>query len=672
MNRLALAFALLSVPFVVGGRSCHAEDTPVPAPAPAPAPEEPAFAIPAPAGMVWVDTGGKIEIGTSAEDVFKLTEKRSAEAKLELSYEAPVHEVTIQPYFFDKYEVTNAQYLHYLDAEKKTTFKTGSAGLGTLEEIASFYAYGEKSVAEEKGDKWPWSQLYELNKAALKAALPDLKSKDEFRYAAIPEDVVLTVYRRVRLPRFWFTDGDKLEGDAAPDHPVRDVSYLDAEAFAEWAGKHLPTEDEWEWAARGPQRLDHPWGNDWKEGVDEATQKRIVEARCVWNDSAPKSKKTFEPITVPAASMPEGVSWCGAHHMLGNAAEWTSTWFAPYPGWSGSTDITKNMWASYHGDFVRVIRGGGCGDRERLALRASYRNFKGVERKAPPRPENHFDYTGFRLAQFLTPGKDRLDPAIARLLKPKKVRREQVAIDRFAGAATSGIVRDPAAVENGVYVTKRSSSVLLAPLYRLSWNEKEKPLVRTVEDLKRYTENAKENRDALPVAVFHTDLTLTKVNLFDKKAAAEAAATAGSGPRRVRDKKEAGLPPTVVGDLPSDTYVLGISHGFIGVYRANLDLVAFFDKPVLTARKLGKDEAPPAATLEVDPDADLIKVSFWIEYGGKGPEPTDGVLVEFSVSTATGEAEKAGSWRSGSAADEKKVPAKPAGKPGDKKADKPK
>lgn len=645
LNRLSLVLLASSAPLLTLGARVHAED---------------AFAIPAPAGMVWVDTAAaKIEIGTGAEEIFRLTEKRSAEAKLELSYEAPRHEVFLQPYFLDKYEVTNAQYLHYLDAEKKTTYKTGSAGLSNLEEIASFYAYGGKDVSAEKDDKWPWQQVYELNRAALRAALPDLKNKDDFRYAALPDDIELTVYR-ARLPRLWFTDGAKLDGDAAPDHPVRDVSYLEAEAFAEWAGKHLPSEGEWEWAARGPQMFDMPWGNDWKDGVDEATQKRVIEPRCVWNDSAPKSKKTLEPTTMPAASMPEGASWCGAHHMIGNVAEWTSSWFAPYPGWAGPTDVTKNMWAAYHGDFVRVIRGSGCADRERLALRASFRNFKGIERKAPPRPENHFDYTGFRLAQYLTPGKDRLEPAIARLLKPKKVRREQVATDRFAGAATSGIARDASAVENGVYVNKRALAVLLAPLAKFSFDEKEKPVVRSPEDLKKYTENAADNRDALPMAVFHSDLTLSKVLLFDK--VATAAAAAADKDKRRGSKKEGAMPATKEGDLAGDTYVLGMSHNHVGLYRANLDFVAYLGTPVLTARKLKKDEPRPATVVTVDPDADLVKVKFWIAWGGKGMDPADGVDVEFSVQTETGAAEKAGSWREGSSATEKQAPPPPPAK----------
>lgn len=107
-----------------------------------------------------------------------------------------------------------------------------------------------------------------------------------------------------------------------------------------------------------------------------------------------------------------------------------------------------------------------------------------------------------------------------------------------------------------------------------------------------------------------------------------------------------------------------MSHNHVGLYRANLDFVAFLGTPVLTAHKLKKDEARPATVVTVDPDADLVKVKLWIAWGGKGMDPADGVDVEFSVQTETGAAEKAGSWREGSSANEKPTapPAPPAKK----------
>lgn len=636
--------AVLAALGVLGAPTARAADAP-------PAAAEPAFVMPAPAGMVWVDTSGKVQVGTPNEEVFRLTEKRSADVKLELLYEAPRHEVKLRPYFLDAYEVTNAQYLHYLDLVKKTTVTTPVAGLANLQEIASHYAHGKKDREEEKGDKWSWGQLYELNKAALRAALPELKTKEEFRLVSLPEDLTLTVYR-ARLPRNWFEDGDKLEGDAAPDHPVRDVSYLEAAAFAEWAGKHLPTEQEWEWAARGPELRDHPWGNDFVEDIDVETGKRTYEKRCIWAENAPKNPRSFKLMTVPVHSMPEGRSWCGAHHMLGNVAEWTSSWFVAYDGCLAPTDTTKNLWAAYTGEFVKVVRGGSVLDRDRLALRLSYRSFKGLERLAPPKPENHFEFTGFRLAMYLTPGRDQLEPAIERLLRPKKITRAMVATDRYAGASTTGIARDASAVENGVFVTKRAHAVLVAPLKHLPY-DKDKYPVRNRDELLKYAENAAQDRDALPLGVIHTDLALHKVQLFDRAAAAAAGGDGGSGGRR-GGKPKAGAPhPTKEGDLPPDTYLLGMSHGRLGVYRANLDFLAYLDPKRLsvTARKLKKDEAPPAASLDVDADADLLKFRFWIPFGGKALEAGEGVEIVQDVETVTGAAEKAGSWRTGSGAD---------------------
>src|SRR5690348_4087449 len=212
--------------------------------------------------------------------------------------EAPVHSVMVSPFWMDRTPVTNRQFRQFVAA----------TGYVTVAEIAP------------DPKDYPGALPHMLKRGSLVFTPPlhsvdlrDLSQWWQFKFGANWSHP----YGRRGKPR------------ALDDHPVVHIAYKDAEAYAAWAGKQLPTEAEWEFAARaGLDGAEFAWGHELMPGGRHMAN--------TWQGAFPHENLAGDGYqrTSPVMAFPANAY--GVYDMIGNVWEWTADWFSPgHAGHSG-------------------------------------------------------------------------------------------------------------------------------------------------------------------------------------------------------------------------------------------------------------------------------------------------------------------------------------------------
>ena len=333
----------------------------LPAPAPALAPQgtsEP------PPGMVLVP-GGRTKIGSTVKEIEAIGQEN------ELNFpptvcETPQHTMNVEDFFLMVNEVTNEQYAAFIEA---TGHKPPEL-------------WAQKAIDEEQA-RYVREQAEEIQKAKAEGKVP-------------PERVKFD--RSEWWRRNW--EGQPWElPQGKESHPVVYVDYADAGAYARWAGLRLMTEFEYQRAGRGKDDNPYPWGDEFSADNAISTASRVNEVQKV-------------------GSRPGGAV-NGIHDLAGNAWEWTSSPFSPYPKYEplqieiGRGKSARKIDGLTKWDPNQRVVVGGCFQNSPLVLRLTTRR--------PTDRSQSTDSMGFRCAASTHAGLD-LAEAVIREDVPLDVR----------------------------------------------------------------------------------------------------------------------------------------------------------------------------------------------------------------------------------------------------------
>lgn len=258
----------------------------------------------APAGMVWIP-GGEFSMGTDDPT------KELCGGPDTMLDARPIHRVYVDGFWMDATEVTNAQFTKFAEAT------------------------GYVTVAERK----PRAEDYP-------GAAPDLLVPGSVVFtapkSAVPLDNALAWWRYAPGANWRHPEGPKSDLKGRENHPVVHVAYEDAEAYAKWAGKRLPTEAEWEFAARGGEAgVRYPWGVDLNPGKRQMAN--------IYEGEFPHKNTVLDGHVATAPVGSYDANAYGLRDMAGNVWEWCSDWYRP--------DAYAIQIAAAKGEVVRNPKG---------------------------------------------------------------------------------------------------------------------------------------------------------------------------------------------------------------------------------------------------------------------------------------------------------------------------
>ncbi|MFC0863292.1 ergothioneine biosynthesis protein EgtB [Sphaerimonospora cavernae] len=220
---------------------------------------------------------------------------------------------------------------------------------------ASPWAYDNERVAHRRHLPGYWIDRYPVSNRAFATFIAD-GGYDDPRWWN-PKGWEWMRRSGVRAPLFWARDGDTWSrtrfGRVEPvpeDEPVQHVSWYEADAYACWVGKRLPTEAEWEKACGGHA---YPWG----DRPPSAGQANL-------------GNRAARP--APIGAFPRGASPYGVEQLIGDVWEWTDSWFLPYPGYRSFPYSEYSE--VFFGESYRVLRGGSWATHP-TAVRRTFRNW---------------------------------------------------------------------------------------------------------------------------------------------------------------------------------------------------------------------------------------------------------------------------------------------------------